>query len=381
MKKLLAGLAIISATVLAGCGMQNANNTANGETQTVKVGMIAPLSGPAATYGEDAIRAYQLAAEEFNNSQNDYMIEIIAEDGKCNGQDATAAAQKLVNIDQVKVILGGLCSAETLAAMKVTEPAKVVLVSAASSNPDISNADDYVYRYFNDLLQGKALTEHLEKIGATNVALLYENTDYSVGLANVIKDNKGDMNIYEERFAAEEKDFPAIASRVASRSEVDAIVYIPSSEGNVVSLLRALDDEGLLEKLKGSVLTSEVGLPNSALETLGSMTDGILTTQLVDYTTLGDESIRFIDKFKSKYTVNLTDTYIALYKETFDMAVDWITDSEYGINDMNAYMHSINEQNPREGLGKQYYFDGVDAVNALGFVMKRAENGTLVDNE
>lgn len=210
---------------------------------TVKIGMIAPLSGPGATYGEDAIHAYQLATDNFNSSQSGYKIELIAEDGKCNGQDATAAAQKLVNVDQVKVILGGLCSAETLAAMKVTEPAHVVLVSAASSNPDISKASDYVYRYFNDLLQGKALIDQLNKIGAQNVALLYENTDYAVGLANVIKNEKGSMNIYEEKFAAEEKDFPAIASRVATKSNIDSIVYIPSSEGNVVSLLKALDDK------------------------------------------------------------------------------------------------------------------------------------------
>jgi len=43
-------------------------------------------------------------------------IKLVVEDGRCNGKDATAAVQKLINIDKVAVIAGGACSSETLAA-------------------------------------------------------------------------------------------------------------------------------------------------------------------------------------------------------------------------------------------------------------------------
>jgi len=48
-------------------------------------------------------------------------IELVVEDGKCNGKDATAAVQKLINIDKVAVIAGGACSSETLAAGKIAQ--------------------------------------------------------------------------------------------------------------------------------------------------------------------------------------------------------------------------------------------------------------------
>jgi len=64
-----------------------------------------------------------MAAEQFNKTHSGIQIQLIIEDGKCDGKDATSAAQKLVNVDNVKIILGGVCSSETLAASKITQPA------------------------------------------------------------------------------------------------------------------------------------------------------------------------------------------------------------------------------------------------------------------
>lgn len=47
-----------------------------------------------------------MAAEGFNKANKNIQVDLIIEDGKCNGKDATSAAQKLVNVDQVKIILG-----------------------------------------------------------------------------------------------------------------------------------------------------------------------------------------------------------------------------------------------------------------------------------
>jgi|TARA_B100001971_G_scaffold118850_1_gene109445 ABC-type branched-subunit amino acid transport system substrate-binding protein len=37
------------------------------------------------------------------------MLELLVEDGQCNGKDATSAMQKLVNVDGVKFVIGGFC--------------------------------------------------------------------------------------------------------------------------------------------------------------------------------------------------------------------------------------------------------------------------------
>jgi len=82
--------------------------------EVVKIGVIAPLSGPGATYGEDAVNVFQQSVDEYNASNPTTKVTLIVEDGKCAGKDATSAAQKLVNVDKIDILLGGQCSSETL---------------------------------------------------------------------------------------------------------------------------------------------------------------------------------------------------------------------------------------------------------------------------
>ena len=50
-------------------------------------------------------------------------------------------------IDKVKVIIGGVCSGETLGAAPITEAGKVILISPSATSPDITKAGDFVFRH------------------------------------------------------------------------------------------------------------------------------------------------------------------------------------------------------------------------------------------
>ena len=97
-------------------------------SEELKIGWIGPLTGDTASYGIPMKQAADLAVEEINNAGgvNGRQIKIIYEDGKCNGKDASIAANKLVNVDGVKII-NSLCSAETLGIAPITESAKVIV--------------------------------------------------------------------------------------------------------------------------------------------------------------------------------------------------------------------------------------------------------------
>ena len=119
-------------------------------TGPFKVGVILPLTGDAASYGEVMRNIYQLAIKEVNDAGgvNGNKIELIIEDGKCDGTGGASAAQKLVNVDKVKVILGGFCSSESLAAVPIVESAKVALFSSGSSNPGLTGKSRVICRNF-----------------------------------------------------------------------------------------------------------------------------------------------------------------------------------------------------------------------------------------
>ncbi len=109
MKKTLMLIAILGTAALAGCSTTSPTNSQTADktqTKSIKIGLIAPLSGPASTYGEDTVNAMNLAIEEYNSKTNGPAIELVIEDGKCNGADATSAALKLINVDKVPLMFG-----------------------------------------------------------------------------------------------------------------------------------------------------------------------------------------------------------------------------------------------------------------------------------
>ncbi len=80
---------------------------------TFRIGWISSLTGPVAKYGTH--EAAELALADINASGGvlGRPLELIMEDGRCEGTPSASAAQKLIQIDRVKYILGGHCTTET----------------------------------------------------------------------------------------------------------------------------------------------------------------------------------------------------------------------------------------------------------------------------
>ena len=121
----------------------------NNDVDTIKIGIVAPLSGPIADYGKSIVLALRIAAEDVDWKINDEKIEFIVEDGKCNPKEATSAFNKLINIDKVDFVVGGFCSSETLAASEISNLSKTIVISPSSSSPKIRSAGKYMFSVYN----------------------------------------------------------------------------------------------------------------------------------------------------------------------------------------------------------------------------------------
>jgi len=220
---------------------------AAGELPAVKIGVIAPLSGDVANLGADHRAGVALAVQEINAAGgiNGRQVEAIYEDAKCGGKDATTAATKLIEVDKVQFIVGGLCSSETLAAAPLAEQAKVVMISPGSSNPSVSQAGDYIFRTWpSDTGQGKVIAEEMIKREHHKVAVILMNKDYNIGLANAFKENfekMGGVITAWELYAEEEKDFRTpVAKARASKPDAIYLVSYPVDGGLIIKQIRQL---------------------------------------------------------------------------------------------------------------------------------------------
>ena len=148
----------LSSLVVMGCG----SSMVEGDG-VLKVGVIAPLSGNAAQYGEETQRILSATLAEINanGGYNGSDVELIYEDGKCSGSDAVTAFQKLVDIDSVDAIIP-FCSSESLAIAPLTESVQMLAVSGTSSNPEIEGASPYLFSFsYSDAVIGETMVAEL----------------------------------------------------------------------------------------------------------------------------------------------------------------------------------------------------------------------------
>src|SRR5680860_262359 len=94
MRKIVWGVLII--VIIIGVFMFRQESDAS-----IKVGVILPLSGDFASFGEAVKRGIE-------QIQNDDILYVF-EDTKCESAETVSAATKLLNIDQVKYIIGPVC--------------------------------------------------------------------------------------------------------------------------------------------------------------------------------------------------------------------------------------------------------------------------------
>lgn len=214
--------------------------------EPIKIGVILPLTGDAAVYGEAGRNVYQLAVEEINQGGgiNGRNIELIVEDGKCNGKDAANAMQKLANVDKTEFVIGGFCSGESLAAVPIATEGKVVLLSPGSSSPDLTGISPYFFRIFpSDAGQGELDAEAASEKGWKIVAFIQEQAEYTTGIQKTFTAHfegfGGKTNI--EGFSTGTTDFRSSLAKLRSQKP-DALFVNSNGSANLGRILKQVKE-------------------------------------------------------------------------------------------------------------------------------------------
>ena len=231
MKKLFSILAV-AMLAFTGCGNKKEDTKAAAADKTViKVGVIAPLTGDVAQYGNSAKEGIQLRVDEINaeGGINGKKIELIIEDDKGDAQEAINAYKKLTAKDKVDVVLGAVTSGPSNAIAVMGNTDKVPMISPTGTSQDITLGKPYIFRTtYTDPFQGGVMGRYAAKKGYKKVAVMTNtSSDYSTGLAKSFKEEaeKAGIQIVEEKYTADDKDFKSILTNIKNAG-VEAI-FVP----------------------------------------------------------------------------------------------------------------------------------------------------------
>jgi len=258
---------VFSLMLLSSCSTEQSKQN-SGNVKVYRIGSVVPLTGEGAVYGIPVQRVEQKAVADLNEkwASKNMKLEVVYEDGKCNGRDALTASQNLVNLQGVKIIIGGTCSSETLGMAPFTEENKVLLFSTLSSSPDVSNAGDFVFRnYPSDVAQVEAMVSFIKSKGYKNIAILSENTDYVQALRKGYNDQlpkQGVKIVADEVVSPNAKDVKTELSKIKS-AKPDAVLLLPQTIPTGAVFAKQYFESGI----KAQVLGNEVfGLPELVRE-------------------------------------------------------------------------------------------------------------------
>jgi branched-chain amino acid transport system substrate-binding protein len=264
------------------------------KSEEVRIGFIAPLSGEAATYGISARRGFDLALKDLNYSILGRNVRVFYEDGRCTGKEAVTGAQKLISVNKVILIIGELCSSATLAIAPLAEQNKVLLISPASTSPEITKAGDYIFRTVpSDALQGEFGAKLVERLGFKKLAILHSNEDYGIGFRNVLKnsfESLGREVVAIESFERGANDMKTQLTKIKEK-QPDSIYIISNDPKAATIALKQIKELGISAQLFGSE-----GLKSKdIIEGAGGAAEGLILSSVTSGTP------EFVEKFMEEY--------------------------------------------------------------------------------
>lgn len=384
--KIVVGIAAIVILVVIGSryvGKQqssdNQKQSIKNELTKVKIGFVAPMSGEAAPYGEFVVKAFKMAIEDYNNTHKDLNIEVVYEDGKCDGKEAVSALNKLINIDKIKYVVGGLCSGETLAMAPIAEANQIILFSPGSGSPDITNAGYFIFRNFpSDDYTAKEVAKVSLKNGDNKIAIISENIDYPQALKKAFKNYyiaKGGEISLDEAFNTGTTDFRTILTK-AKAQNVTSIYLLPQTYKTASLLLRQMKEQGFSPKIYASESTiSQESLAYYDTSYKNLLEGAIFTQPKFDEN--NPKSADLLNKIKEKYGTTdgpFPPIYLATYYDSVYLLGEAIQNAGNNTEKVKDYLYGI--KNWQGTIGDFSFDKNGDAV--MGVEAKTVKNGMII---
>jgi len=214
---LLAVLMVITMLVMMVPGMALAE-----DPRDLKIGVLCPLTGKIAAYGQEQKNAVEMAVEEINAAGGilGHKLVIQLEDDEMKPELAASMTQKLIN-DNVDVIIGGMSSSSTMAGGPIANSKEVLMISPWSTNP-LAAEGDWVFRAcFSDQFQGAIQAKYMvDGLGCKKPAQLLDvSDDGSKGQGEVVAATLEELGVplvTVESYGSGDRDFKAQLTKIKS---------------------------------------------------------------------------------------------------------------------------------------------------------------------
>ena len=222
----LTGLALSAAPALA--------------QQTVKIGSFLSVTGAAAFLGDPELKTLEMYIEKINKEGGllGRKIELVHYDDGSEANKANSFAKRLIDNDQVDVILGGTTTGGTMAAIPVIEKSGTPFISMAAGVPIIEPTKKWVFKVApTDRMAAERVFADMKKRNLTKVALVSETGGFGHSGRNetlAVASKFGIEIVADETFGPKDTDVTAQLTKIKGNPNVQALFVFGAGQGPAV---------------------------------------------------------------------------------------------------------------------------------------------------
>jgi len=368
--------AVLLTTTACSGGLLGGGGDGGDDTGPIKIGMIVPTSGSSAPTGTSMQKGAQLAVDEINEAGgvlDGRMLELVVGDGACDAQQAVASANKLVS-SGVVISVGGYCSGATLPTLPIFDKAGVPMIIPAANSQDLVNEGLKSVFLINGtgLQQSTAALDFIKKQGYATVALVDDNTSYSVDITTetekqITEDGTVDV-VLNTSVNAGESDYSSVVRDIINSGA--EIIYWTGyyQEGGLIT------DQLRKNGYTGDIMVADGSADSTLAEVAGAAAEGVFATMTPTPNTIAGAE-NWIEDFKAAFGED-PKPYSTQSYDAVRLAAAAFEDA--GSTETDAVIAALEAIDGFDAFSGPLSFTPEHTLASGGFVILIMENGDFV---
>ncbi|MDD4505496.1 MAG: ABC transporter substrate-binding protein [Sulfurospirillaceae bacterium] len=319
----------------------------------VKLGVVMPMSGPLAAYGQTCNEGVEFANTLAPTLKNGDTIKLVLVDNKGDKVETATATTRLISSDKVVGIIGALTSTNTAQVIAITDKKQIPVISPVATNDKLTEQKEFANRVcFTDSFQGAVVANYATKDLKlkTAVVVVDQAQVYSLGLAKAFTEafkKAGGTIVKEIKVSSGDKDFKAVVSQIKTANP--DMIFLPMYHPEVSMITRQAKQIGLVKPM-----FSGDGVANQTFIDLGGdSVEGYMFTDFFDYSAPPTQKSKdFIAAYEKKTGKKEVNSFTALGADSYNVMV----------NAMNNCANPEDSVCINNEIKKTVAFEGVSGV-------------------
>jgi branched-chain amino acid transport system substrate-binding protein len=340
----------------------------------ILIGAVLPVTGEYGAFGASVARGIGLAIEELNaaGGVEGRKIVVDVEDSAGVPGQGRAAAEELIFERGVPAIIGAMSSDVTLAIAPVAEESRTVLLSPASSSPEVTNAGDFVFRnYPSETLQSELIVGYAFRHSCRRAAILTIDDDDGIRLGDAFRRTiraLGGETVYNERFLSRALHFRERLERLTKT--VPECVFIVGHNRQLRTIVSQARKLGITAVFYSPVIFHD----DETLAAGGASVDGIVfSAPAFDRGSTSPHIELFTSSFRQRFAGD-PDIWAAHGHDALHLLIEAMRSHGTGGEEVRDGLYAISKY---QGIAGETSFDANGDVHRPGrFVTVR--NGEFV---